>query len=114
MKIGIVTFPGSLDDVDAQRAVRLAGGEPVARGSFSHSAIAPCGACHPVRSDSRRSSSVVLVSRVSLSASAAIGVEHLLMYSTKILHSSLASITCKARITADVSLSPRLSFFSQA
>ncbi|ALX03874.1 MULTISPECIES: phosphoribosylformylglycinamidine synthase subunit PurQ [Aeromicrobium] len=30
MKIGIVTFPGSLDDVDAQRAVRLAGGEPVA------------------------------------------------------------------------------------
>ncbi len=30
MKIGIVTFPGSLDDVDAQRAVRLAGGDPVA------------------------------------------------------------------------------------
>lgn len=30
MKIGIVTFPGSLDDVDARRAVRLAGGEPVA------------------------------------------------------------------------------------
>jgi phosphoribosylformylglycinamidine synthase len=30
MKIGIVTFPGSLDDTDAQRAVRLAGGEPVA------------------------------------------------------------------------------------
>ena len=30
MKIGVVTFPGSLDDVDAQRAVRLAGGEPVA------------------------------------------------------------------------------------
>ena len=30
MRIGIVTFPGSLDDVDAGRAVRLAGGEPVA------------------------------------------------------------------------------------
>jgi phosphoribosylformylglycinamidine synthase I len=30
MKIGVVTFPGSLDDVDASRAVRLAGGEPVA------------------------------------------------------------------------------------
>ena len=30
MKIGVVTFPGSLDDIDACRAVRLAGGEPVA------------------------------------------------------------------------------------
>ena len=30
MKIGVVTFPGSLDDRDAQRAVRLAGGEAVA------------------------------------------------------------------------------------
>ena len=30
MKIGVVTFPGSLDDVDAARAVKLAGGEPVA------------------------------------------------------------------------------------
>ena len=29
MKIGVVTFPGSLDDRDAQRAVRLAGAEPV-------------------------------------------------------------------------------------
>ncbi len=29
MKIGVVTFPGSLDDVDACRAVRIAGGEPV-------------------------------------------------------------------------------------
>jgi phosphoribosylformylglycinamidine synthase I len=29
MRIGIVTFPGSLDDGDAARAVRLAGGEPV-------------------------------------------------------------------------------------
>ncbi|WFP17045.1 phosphoribosylformylglycinamidine synthase subunit PurQ [Citricoccus muralis] len=28
-KIGIVTFPGTLDDGDAARAVRLAGGEPV-------------------------------------------------------------------------------------
>ena len=30
MRIGIITFPGSLDDVDAARAVRLAGGTPVA------------------------------------------------------------------------------------
>ena len=30
MRIGVVTFPGSLDDTDAQRAIRLAGGEPVA------------------------------------------------------------------------------------
>ena len=30
MRVGVVTFPGSLDDHDAQRAVRLAGGEPVA------------------------------------------------------------------------------------
>jgi phosphoribosylformylglycinamidine synthase I len=30
VKIGVVTFPGSLDDRDAQRAVRLAGGEAVA------------------------------------------------------------------------------------
>ena len=30
MKIGVVTFPGSLDDVDAQRAARVAGAEPVA------------------------------------------------------------------------------------
>jgi phosphoribosylformylglycinamidine synthase len=29
VRIGIVTFPGSLDDVDATRAVRVAGGEPV-------------------------------------------------------------------------------------
>ncbi|MBC7595495.1 MAG: phosphoribosylformylglycinamidine synthase subunit PurQ [Kineosporiaceae bacterium] len=29
MKIGVVTFPGSLDDVDALRAVRVAGGEAV-------------------------------------------------------------------------------------
>ncbi|UGY92744.1 phosphoribosylformylglycinamidine synthase subunit PurQ [Streptomyces gobiensis] len=28
-RIGVVTFPGSLDDQDALRAVRLAGGEPV-------------------------------------------------------------------------------------
>jgi phosphoribosylformylglycinamidine synthase subunit PurQ / glutaminase len=30
MRIGVVTFPGSLDDGDAARAVRLAGGEAVA------------------------------------------------------------------------------------
>ena len=29
-RIGVVTFPGSLDDRDAQRAVRLAGAQPVA------------------------------------------------------------------------------------
>ena len=29
MRIGIITFPGSLDDRDAARAVRLAGAEPV-------------------------------------------------------------------------------------
>ncbi len=29
MRIGVITFPGSLDDVDAARAVRLAGAEPV-------------------------------------------------------------------------------------
>ncbi len=30
MRIGVVTFPGTLDDGDAVRAVRLAGGTPVA------------------------------------------------------------------------------------
>jgi phosphoribosylformylglycinamidine synthase subunit PurQ / glutaminase len=30
MRVGVVTFPGSLDDGDARRAVALAGGEPVA------------------------------------------------------------------------------------
>ena len=30
MKIGVVTFPGTLDDRDAQRAVRIAGGTPIA------------------------------------------------------------------------------------
>ena len=29
-RVGVVTFPGTLDDRDAARAVRLAGGEPVA------------------------------------------------------------------------------------
>ncbi|MGH3656501.1 MAG: phosphoribosylformylglycinamidine synthase subunit PurQ [Micromonosporaceae bacterium] len=29
MRVGVVTFPGSLDDADALRAVRLAGAEPV-------------------------------------------------------------------------------------
>ncbi|AWB90718.1 phosphoribosylformylglycinamidine synthase subunit PurQ [Salinibacterium hongtaonis] len=37
MRIGVITFPGSLDDRDAQRAVRLAGGEPVALWHGSHS-----------------------------------------------------------------------------
>ncbi|RAZ32813.1 phosphoribosylformylglycinamidine synthase subunit PurQ [Microbacterium sp. SMR1] len=35
-RIGVVTFPGSLDDRDAQRAVRLAGAEPVALWHGSH------------------------------------------------------------------------------
>jgi phosphoribosylformylglycinamidine synthase len=30
VRIGVITFPGSLDDRDAQRAIRLAGAEPVA------------------------------------------------------------------------------------
>ena len=36
MKVGVVTFPGSLDDVDAQRAVRLGGHEAVALGHGDH------------------------------------------------------------------------------
>ena len=36
MRIGIITFPGSLDDVDAVRAVRLAGGKPVALWHADH------------------------------------------------------------------------------
>jgi phosphoribosylformylglycinamidine synthase I len=36
LRIGIITFPGSLDDVDAARAVRLAGGEPVALWHADH------------------------------------------------------------------------------
>jgi hypothetical protein len=32
LKIGVVTFPGSLDDQDALRAIRLCGGEPVSCG----------------------------------------------------------------------------------
>ncbi len=36
MRIGVVTFPGSLDDVDAARAVRLAGAEPVALWHADH------------------------------------------------------------------------------
>ena len=35
--IGVITFPGSLDDRDAQRAVRLAGATPVALWHGSHS-----------------------------------------------------------------------------
>ena len=37
MRIGVVTFPGSLDDRDAQRAVRLAGAESVALWHGDHS-----------------------------------------------------------------------------
>jgi phosphoribosylformylglycinamidine synthase len=35
-RIGVITFPGSLDDRDAQRAVAAAGGEPVALWHGSH------------------------------------------------------------------------------
>ncbi len=35
-RIGVITFPGSLDDSDAQRAIRIAGGEPVALWHGSH------------------------------------------------------------------------------
>ncbi|VXB46508.1 phosphoribosylformylglycinamidine synthetase subunit I [Microbacterium sp. 8M] len=36
VRIGVITFPGSLDDRDAQRAVRIAGAEPVALWHGSH------------------------------------------------------------------------------
>ena len=36
MRIGVVTFPGSLDDRDAMRAIRLAGAEPVALWHGTH------------------------------------------------------------------------------
>ena len=36
MRIGVVTFPGSLDDRDAQRAIRRAGAEPVALWHGAH------------------------------------------------------------------------------
>jgi phosphoribosylformylglycinamidine synthase subunit PurQ / glutaminase len=36
VKIGVVTFPGSLDDADARRAVGIAGGEPVALWHADH------------------------------------------------------------------------------
>ncbi|WP_433675176.1 phosphoribosylformylglycinamidine synthase subunit PurQ [Microbacterium gorillae] len=35
-RIGVVTFPGSLDDRDAQRAIRLVGAEPVALWHADH------------------------------------------------------------------------------
>tara|TARA_B100000378_G_scaffold51553_1_gene38255 strand:+ start:220 stop:927 length:708 start_codon:yes stop_codon:yes gene_type:complete len=35
-RIGVITFPGSLDDADARRAVRMAGAEPVALWHGSH------------------------------------------------------------------------------
>lgn len=35
-RIGVITFPGSLDDRDAQRAVRIAGAEPVPLWHGSH------------------------------------------------------------------------------
>jgi phosphoribosylformylglycinamidine synthase I len=36
VRIGVITFPGSLDDRDAQRAIRIAGAEPVALWHGSH------------------------------------------------------------------------------
>jgi phosphoribosylformylglycinamidine synthase subunit PurQ / glutaminase len=36
LRIGVLTFPGSLDDVDAVRAVRLAGADPVALWHADH------------------------------------------------------------------------------
>jgi phosphoribosylformylglycinamidine synthase len=36
VRIGVITFPGSLDDRDAQRAIRVAGAEPVALWHGSH------------------------------------------------------------------------------
>jgi len=36
VRIGVVTFPGSLDDSDARRAVAVAGGEPVALWHADH------------------------------------------------------------------------------
>lgn len=36
MRVGVVTFPGSLDDRDALRAVRLGGGEPVSLWHSEH------------------------------------------------------------------------------
>ncbi|MDR6866478.1 phosphoribosylformylglycinamidine synthase [Microbacterium resistens] len=36
VRIGVITFPGSLDDRDAQRAVRIAGAEPVALWHGAH------------------------------------------------------------------------------
>ena len=36
-RVGVITFPGSLDDRDAQRAVRLVGAEPVALWHGEHS-----------------------------------------------------------------------------
>ena len=36
VRVGVITFPGSLDDRDAQRAIRIAGAEPVALWHGSH------------------------------------------------------------------------------
>ncbi|WP_168916589.1 phosphoribosylformylglycinamidine synthase subunit PurQ [Microcella flavibacter] len=36
MRVGVITFPGSLDDRDAMRAIRLAGAEPVALWHGTH------------------------------------------------------------------------------
>ncbi|WP_433277807.1 phosphoribosylformylglycinamidine synthase subunit PurQ [Pseudonocardia xinjiangensis] len=36
MRIGVITFPGTLDDVDAARAVRYAGAQPVALWHADH------------------------------------------------------------------------------
>lgn len=40
MRIGVITFPGSLDDRDAQRAIRLAGATPVPLWHGDHDLLA--------------------------------------------------------------------------
>ena len=47
-RIGVVTFPGTLDDRDAARAVRLAGGEPVSLWHAEPDAAAVLGALDAV------------------------------------------------------------------
>ena len=49
-RIGVVTFPGSLDDRDALRAVRLAGAEPVASGTATATCTGSTPSCCPAAS----------------------------------------------------------------
>ena len=64
MRIGVVTFPGSLDDRDAARAVRLAGAEPVAQLPESGRGLAVMRACvDNVTLDSRPGHGTVVTMR---------------------------------------------------